>query len=51
LRGDCRPPLRYNDAYPLCGDGVCVPAVRHIAADLLEPLLAANRNAEPIAAE
>jgi DNA (cytosine-5)-methyltransferase 1 len=37
-----RLPGRYNDAYHLCGDGVCVPAVRHIAAHVLEPLLKAN---------
>lgn len=33
-------PERYNDAYHLTGDGVVVPVVRHIAAALLEPLLA-----------
>jgi DNA (cytosine-5)-methyltransferase 1 len=32
-------PARYNDAYHLAGDGVCVPAVRHIAACLVEPIL------------
>ncbi|MGD0762293.1 MAG: DNA cytosine methyltransferase [Roseiarcus sp.] len=32
-------PERYNDAYHVAGDGVCVPAVRHLAAHLLEPLL------------
>jgi DNA (cytosine-5)-methyltransferase 1 len=42
---------RYNDAYHVCGDGVCVPVVRHIAAHLVEPLLSANGEAEPIAAE
>jgi DNA (cytosine-5)-methyltransferase 1 len=26
-------------AYKLCGDGLCVPVVRHLAAHLLEPLL------------
>jgi DNA (cytosine-5)-methyltransferase 1 len=34
-----RLPDRYNDAYHVAGDGVCVPAVRHIAACLLEPIL------------
>lgn len=33
-------PPRYNDAYHLAGDGVAVPAVRWIAAHLLEPMLA-----------
>ena len=31
--------LIYNDAYRLAGDGVAVPVVRHLAAQLLEPLL------------
>jgi DNA (cytosine-5)-methyltransferase 1 len=44
-------PDRYNDAYHVAGDGVCVPVVRHIAAQLLEPILAAaDGNAEAIAA-
>ena len=42
LSDDYRLPERYNDAYHVCGDGVCVPVVRHIAAHLLEPLLRAN---------
>lgn len=33
-------PHNYNDAYHLAGDGVVVPVVRHLAAHLLEPLLA-----------
>jgi DNA (cytosine-5)-methyltransferase 1 len=44
-------PERYNDAYHVCGDGVCVPVVRHIAAHILEPILNENRAAETIAAE
>jgi DNA (cytosine-5)-methyltransferase 1 len=32
-------PSRYNDAYHVAGDGVCVPAVRFLAEQLLEPLL------------
>lgn len=35
-------PAKYNAAYHLAGDGVVVPVVRHIAAHLLEPILAAN---------
>jgi DNA (cytosine-5)-methyltransferase 1 len=33
-------PDRYNDAYHVAGDGVCVPVVRYVAAKLLEPILA-----------
>lgn len=33
-------PERYNDAYKVAGDGVCVPVVRHLSRFLLEPLLA-----------
>ncbi len=32
-------PERYNDAYHVAGDGVCVSVVRHLAEFLLEPLL------------
>ena len=35
-------PTRYNDAYHVAGDGVCVPVVRHLADSLLEPILAAG---------
>jgi len=34
-------PEKYNDAYHLAGDGVAVPVVRFLAANLLEPALAA----------
>lgn len=45
-------PSRYNDAYHVAGDGVCVPVVRHLASKLLEPIIAANRDlAVAIAAE
>jgi DNA (cytosine-5)-methyltransferase 1 len=44
-------PERYNDAYHVCGDGVCAPVVRHIAASILEPILNESRAAETIAAE
>lgn len=33
-----RLPENYNDAYHVCGDGVAVPVVRHLAKHLLEPL-------------
>lgn len=37
-------PKNYNEAYHLAGDGVVVPVVRHLAAHLLEPLLASAMN-------
>lgn len=39
-------PAQYNEAYHLTGDGVAVPVVRHIAAQLIEPMLLA-RGATP----
>lgn len=36
-------PARYNEAYMLAGDGLVVPAVRHIARHLIEPVVAAAR--------
>lgn len=38
-----RLPQNYNEAYHLTGDGVVVPLIRHLAAHLLEPLLAHQR--------
>jgi len=32
-------PSNYNEAYHLTGDGVAVPVVRHLAAQLFEPIL------------
>lgn len=32
-------PDRYNDAYHVAGDGVCVPVVKFIAEQILEPIL------------
>lgn len=37
-------PKRYNDAYHVCGDGVVVSAVNHLAEYLLKPLRDGNRN-------
>jgi DNA (cytosine-5)-methyltransferase 1 len=51
LNDDYMLPERYNEAYHVCGDGVCVAVVRHIAEHILEPFLNANKNFEPIAAE
>lgn len=44
-------PERYNHAYHVCGDGVCVPVVRHIAQHILEPSLIETDMFELIAAE
>lgn len=38
-------PERYNDAYHIAGDGVCVPVVRFLAEHLLEPLLSCSGEA------
>jgi len=35
-------PQNYNEAYHLTGDGVVVPVVRHLAANIFEPILAAD---------
>jgi DNA (cytosine-5)-methyltransferase 1 len=35
-------PHNYNDAYHVAGDGVVVPVVRHLANEIIEPLLRAN---------
>lgn len=45
-----RLPSRYNDAYQLAGDGVCVPVVRHLASHLLEPLLQSKDVSSSVAA-
>ena len=45
LPDDYKLPKNYNDAYHLAGDGVVVPVVRHLAATVLEPVLAANKKA------
>ena len=42
LADDYTLPSRYNDAYHVAGDGVCVPVVRHLAHCLLEPILSAE---------
>jgi DNA (cytosine-5)-methyltransferase 1 len=44
-------PERYNHAYHVCGDGVCVPVVRHIAEHVLEPVLIGRKTSELVAAE
>ncbi|WP_026841225.1 DNA cytosine methyltransferase [Citrifermentans bremense] len=42
-------PTKYNDAYHLAGDGVAVPVVRHLAANIFEPVLRANQRMVDIA--
>jgi DNA (cytosine-5)-methyltransferase 1 len=44
-------PERYNHAYQVCGDGVCVPVVRHIAEHILGPVLMDREMSDLIAAE
>jgi DNA (cytosine-5)-methyltransferase 1 len=44
-------PRRYNEAYHLAGDGVCVSVVRFLAETLLEPLVEIRHNTLSIAAE
>jgi len=43
-------PENYNEAYHLTGDGVVVPVVRHLAANIFEPILACPDNREREAA-
>jgi DNA (cytosine-5)-methyltransferase 1 len=44
-------PRRYNEAYHLAGDGVCVSVVRFLASVLLEPLADAQARKLLMAAE
>jgi DNA (cytosine-5)-methyltransferase 1 len=44
-------PGRYNEAYHLAGDGVCVDVVRFLAKSLLEPLNAGSAEHVAMAAE
>ncbi|MCA3450087.1 MAG: DNA cytosine methyltransferase [Rhodobacter sp.] len=46
-----RMPSRYNEAYHLAGDGVCVGVVRFLAEGVLEPLAGAHQDPHSIAAE
>ncbi|MEK4031506.1 DNA cytosine methyltransferase [Methylocystis sp. IM2] len=50
LPDDYRLPENYNEAYHLAGDGVAVPVVRFLAANLLEPILSVGDAAEKEAA-
>ena len=42
-------PQNYNEAYHLAGDGVVVPVVRHIAANILEPVLVGSSSQQEAA--
>jgi len=44
-------PKSASAAYKLCGDGLCAPAVRHLADHLLAPLLRAGAAKALAAAE
>lgn len=44
-----RLPARYNDAYMLAGDGLVVPAVRHVVNNIIEPILEINRAIRKVA--
>ncbi len=37
-------PAAYNEAYHLTGDGIVVPVVRHLAAHILEPVVASAKS-------
>lgn len=50
LPGHYELPDNYNEAYHLSGDGVVVPVVRHLAAHILEPVLAAHASNCQVAA-
>jgi DNA (cytosine-5)-methyltransferase 1 len=41
-------PTNYNDAYHVAGDGVVVPAVRHLAEFIFEPILGVPGTNEPV---
>jgi DNA (cytosine-5)-methyltransferase 1 len=43
-------PVNYNEAYHLTGDGVVVPVVRFLAANIFEPVLALSQSRETVAA-
>jgi DNA (cytosine-5)-methyltransferase 1 len=43
-------PANYNEAYHLTGDGVVVPVVRHLAANIFEPILTVSRTRTTVAA-
>jgi DNA (cytosine-5)-methyltransferase 1 len=50
LDDDYMLPPNYNEAYHLTGDGVAVPAVRHLAKHILEPIITSSRGSSTVAA-
>jgi DNA (cytosine-5)-methyltransferase 1 len=50
LADEYRLPENENEAYHLTGDGVVVPVVRHLAANVLEPVLDAGSVSQAVAA-
>lgn len=44
LPEDYHLPQNYNEAYHLTGDGVVVPVVRYLAANIFEPILSHQKN-------
>ncbi|WP_255324806.1 DNA cytosine methyltransferase [Thioalkalivibrio sp. HL-Eb18] len=50
LSDDYQLPENYNEAYHLSGDGVAVPAVRHIASNIFSPILHLNPREGRVAA-
>ncbi len=50
LPDDYALPANYNEAYHLTGDGVAVPVVRYLAANILEPILAISQSQATVAA-
>jgi DNA (cytosine-5)-methyltransferase 1 len=50
LRESYQLPENYNEAYHLTGDGVAVPVVRHLAAHILEPIIALSPRSSRVAA-
>jgi DNA (cytosine-5)-methyltransferase 1 len=46
-----RLPTGYNDAYHVVGDGLCVPAVRFLTVEVLEPILFGKARRGSVAAE
>jgi DNA (cytosine-5)-methyltransferase 1 len=43
-------PEKYNDAYHIAGDGLVVPAVRHLTRHILEPILVKSSHLKESAA-
>lgn len=44
LPDDYKLPDRYNDAYKVCGDGVCSAVVSYLAQSIIEPILCSSKS-------